>query len=421
MEYFDFYAYGIAAAVAFPALFFGPLGPALGVAVSLASTLLIAVGRVIGGIIFGHLGDTRGRMSSLVLALAVMGVSTLAIGLLPTYAEIGVIAPVLLLTFRVIQGIGLGGEWGGAMTWTRETVGKSRWSGLLTGGIIQTSIGWGTILSSGVGTLIILITGQAFFAAPWGSWRYLFYIGVTLLAIAAAIRLYLVDSPLFLMLKSARRTVRSPVSVAFKRHWRMILMFSFMIGTTFFNIPVQTYSLAYFASKGFPLSTATLATSVAGIGSIIGALWSGILADFIGRKRAGIIATSSTLLLVYPYWYCVASLNPTLVILSTMIFFCSYTSISGGFANLFTESFPTEVRTTAAGFSNQLPQLWSFFLASGVWTPLVTMMGAPAAYPYILLSVSVWCIGSLTLWASPYVKETKGKELAETRPEAAND
>lgn len=420
MEYFDYFAYGIAAAVALPSLFFGPLGPTLGVAISLASTLLLTVGRPIGGIIFGHLGDTRGRSNSLVLALAIMGISTLAIGLLPTYAEIGVMAPVLLLTFRVIQGIGLGGEWGGALTWARETVGKSRWAGFLTGGVVQTAPGWGTILAGGVGNLIIITTGQAFFVAPWGSWRYIFYIGAALLAISAIIRVRLLDSPLFLMLKSSGRTVRSPVSVAFKRYWRRIIMLSFIIGPINFVLIPQAYVFPYFASKGFPVATAALASSLSGIGIIVGTLCFGLLVDAFGRKRVGFISTLFAVLMVYPYWYFLTSLNPTLVIFGTILFALASQCISGVFPSFFTESFPTEVRQTAAGLSLQLTTFWNFILAIGVWTPIITMTGAAAALPYLLLTASMLCIVSLVLWALPSLKETKGKELVEIPLEGAS-
>ena len=419
MEYYDYYAYGIAAAVALPALYFGPLGPALGVAVSLATTFLGSIGRPIGGIIFGHLGDTRGRTSSLTLCLAVMGVATLAIGVLPTYAEIGVIAPVLLVTFRIVQGIGHGGEWGGAMTWTRETVGKSRWAGLLTGGVVQGAPGWGTFLANGITTLIILTTGQAFFVVPWGSWRYIFYIGATLLAIAAVIRLKLLDSPLFLMLKSAGRTVRSPVSVAFKRHWRRIIMFSFMLGGTSFTYMASSYVLPYFASKGFQVATATLASSLAGIGTILASLCFGLLADFFGRKRIGIVGTLFGISMVYPYWYCVASLNPILVIAGTFLFTFAWQSVNGAYPAFFTESFPTEVRQTGAGLSLQFNTVWNFVLATAIWTPIIAITGAAAAVPYLLLTGAMLCIISLILWSLPSMKETKGKELAETPPEGS--
>jgi MFS family permease len=417
MEYYDFYAYGVAAAVAFPALYFGPLGPALGTAISLASTLLLTVGRPIGGIIFGHLGDTRGRTSSLVLALTIMGIATLAIGLLPTYEQIGVMAPALLLALRVIQGIGLGGEWGGAMTWARETVGKSRWAGFLTGGVVQTAPGWGTFMSGGISTLIILATGQAFFAAPWGSWRYIFYIGAALLALAAVIRLKLLDSPVFRMLKNTGRTVKSPVSVAFRRYWRRILIFSFLANTIHFNFPVQTYVIPFLTSKNFPMGTATLALSLSGIGTILGTLLIGFFADYFGRKRAGFIATLVTVLTVYPYYYSQASAIPALVIAGAFMFSFWFQSISGVFPSFFTESFPTQVRQTAAGLSLQITTLWSFFISFGIWTPIIAMMGAAPAFPFILLTTTTWCIIPLILWISPYVKETKGKELAETLPE----
>lgn len=416
MEYYDYYAYGLAAAVAFPSLFFGPLGPALGTAIALASIVLLSAGRPIGGFIFGHLGDTRGRVSSLTLCLVIMGLSTLAIGVLPTYAEIGVLAPILLVTLRIIQGIGLGGEWGGAVTWARETVGKSRWGGLAVA-VVNTAPGWGTFLSGGITTLIILYSGQTFFATPWGSWRYIFYVGAALLAIAAVIRLSLLDSPMFLMLKSAGHTVSSPVRVAFRSYWRMIVMFSFMIGIINFQFIPTGYVLPYFTSKGFPVATVTLANSLGGIGTIIAALGFGVLVDLLGRKRVGFISTLFALLMVYPYWYSVTSLNPTLVLAGTVLFYASFNSMSGVFPAFFTESFPTKVRQTAAGLSLQLWAFWNFLLVFGVWTPVIGVVGAAAAVPYLLLIVSVWGIISLILWASPYARESKGKELVEALPE----
>ncbi len=192
IEWYDFFLYGTAAALVFNQLFFPQLDPVTGTLASFASYAVGFFARPLGGIIFGHFGDRLGRKSTLVATLVMMGAATCLVGLLPTYAQIGLWAPALLVLLRVVQGIAVGGEWGGAVLLVAEHAEPGRRGFHVS--LVQAGVGVGLLLANGVFTLCSKLDETAFMA--WG-WRVPFLLGSLLTLLGLFIRLRVLESPLF--------------------------------------------------------------------------------------------------------------------------------------------------------------------------------------------------------------------------------
>ena len=219
VEWYDFYIYGLASALVFAPLFFAEVPPSVGILLSFATFWIGFLSRPIGAIVFGHLGDRVGRKKALVSTLLLMGVSTVGIGLLPTYADVGVLAPVLLCVLRAVQGLAVGGEWGGAVLIATEHAKKER--GFLFGAFAQQGSPAGRILA----TLSFLAIGQLPSGAmlDW-AWRLPFLASAILVIVGLVIRLTLEESPEFAAMKSSRRTERLPLLALVRGHARPVLL-----------------------------------------------------------------------------------------------------------------------------------------------------------------------------------------------------
>ena len=219
IEWYDFYIYGTAAALVLGPLFFPNTSPAAGVLASFATFWVGFLARPIGGIVFGHLGDRLGRKTALVATLLLMGVSTLAVGLLPTYSSIGVLAPVLLVAARLVQGLAVGGEWGGAVLIASEHASKSK--RILYGAFAQQGSPAGQMLATGSFALIALLPEQDFLS--WG-WRVPFLVSAALVVVGLVIRLRIEESPQLDRLRSSGRTARFPLGELFREAKGMVLL-----------------------------------------------------------------------------------------------------------------------------------------------------------------------------------------------------
>lgn len=219
VEWYDFYIYGTASALVFGPLFFPDASPAIGVLLSFATFWVGFLARPLGGIIFGHIGDRVGRKKALVITMMLMGFSTLAIGLMPTYDTIGFAAPALLVLCRLIQGVAVGGEWGGAVLIATEHVGRRR--GYLFGAYAQQGSPTGQLLAS----LAFLIASQASddVFMSWG-WRIPFLASVVLIGVGMFMRLRLAETPAMEELKKSQNTVRFPLGEVVRKHTGLLLL-----------------------------------------------------------------------------------------------------------------------------------------------------------------------------------------------------
>ncbi len=289
IEFFDFYVYATAAVLVFPTLFFPTSDPTTGVLQSFATFSIAFFARPIGAIVFGHFGDRIGRKVTLVAALMTMGVSTVLIGFLPSYASIGVAAPLLLALCRFGQGFGLGGEWGGAVLLATENApeGKRSWYGMFP----QLGAPVGLFLSSAVFWLLLHFISQEDFIT-WG-WRVPFIASIVLIGIGLWVRLSITETPEFSEAVARNERVAVPVVEIFQNHKRSLVLGTFVALATFVLFYIGTAYLLSYNVKVLKISfvDALLVQVVASIFFGIFCPIAGLLSDRFGR-RAVLMATT---------------------------------------------------------------------------------------------------------------------------------
>ena len=351
IEYYDFLLYATASAVVFNKVFFSNLDPVLGTIASLGTFTTGYLARPLGGIIFGHFGDLLGRKRMLVITMSMMGIASTLIGVLPTYAQIGVWAPVLLIVLRVLQGVAVGGEWGGAVLMSAEhaTSRRGLWASFTNAGAPS-----GMVVSTLLLTLMGAVTTDAQFLS-WG-WRVPFLLSVVLLAIGLFIRLKVDETPVF---ATAGRSAGAPLLEVLRRHPKNLLL---AIGVGFGAFVAQgtltTYVLSYAVHAGFTRQTVLNAITVSSVGAVIGIIGYSALSDRIGRRPvviAGAVATAGVGFLLFPLIDSGSAGLLTLgVVLGQSV---AHPAMYGPLAALYTELFATRTRYTGASLGYQIAGL----------------------------------------------------------------
>jgi metabolite-proton symporter len=291
IEWYDFFLYGVAAALVFPKVFFPTADPFVSTLTAFSTYFVGFAARPLGAAIFGHFGDRIGRKATLVTTLLLMGLSTVAIGLLPGYAAIGIWAGVGLTLLRTLQGIGVGGEWGGAVLVTMEWGGSSGKRGLLTSGP-QFGVALGLVLANAMIAAMSALSGPAFL--DWG-WRIPFLLSIALVGAGLWIRLGLEETPVFSELKANQKIEKTPVIEVWRRHWREILLTALVrTGSQGPYYIFTTYVLVYgtevlHADRALLLNGVMIASSLS---MVTLPLWA-MVSDKIGRRNmilAGAVA-----------------------------------------------------------------------------------------------------------------------------------
>ena len=352
IEWYDFFLYGTAAALVFPKLFFPGSSPFAGVLLSFSTLFVGFAARPVGAAIFGHYGDRVGRKTTLVTTLVLMGVATFLIGLLPSYATIGVAAPILLTLLRIAQGIGVGGEWGGSVLMSMEW-GESHRKGLMAS-FPQLGVPIGLLLSTG---MIRLMTGvlspEAF--DSWG-WRVPFLLSFVLVLIGLYVRLRVLESPEFREVKKADAVVKRPFIEVLKEHPMEILTSAFVrmseqapfyIFITF----VLTYGTTILQIERNELLNYTLVAAAVGFISV--PLF-GYVSDRIGRRLMYGIGIVCTALFAFPYFGLLNTKVAGLVLVAIVVSLIFHDMQYGPQAALIAESFGTNLRYSGAGIGYQL-------------------------------------------------------------------
>ncbi|MDE2394373.1 MAG: MHS family MFS transporter [Burkholderiales bacterium] len=399
IEWYDFFLYGVLTPLALNKLFFPNLSPVMG---TLAAYTTFAVGfisRPVGGIIFGHYGDRLGRKTILILTMMIMGAATFLIGALPTTAQAGVIAPILLLLLRVMQGIGIGGEWGGAVLMTIEHAPAGKRS--LYGSWPQLGVPLGLMSSAGVVALLNLLPESDFIV--WG-WRVAFFVSALLVAIGLYVRLKVLETPDFERVRSENKIVPIPFVELMRSHGRQVLLTlgaRYVEGACFntfgvFIIYYVTHSLGL--TRGMALN-AVIISSATMLPFIIIA---GMLADRYGLKRVfatGTVAIALTS--VFAFWimdrYGAAHYGAILFAL-IVAFSIAYPMVYGTESSLFASQFDAHVRYSGVSFAYQ----FSGIFASGL-TPLIAtaLIDAGGGKPWLvvgyMLAVSAVSLVSVLL------------------------
>jgi len=411
VEWYDFFLYGSAAALVFGALFFPNSEPAAATLLAFGTYAVGFVARPLGGIVFGHFGDKVGRKKMLVSALLLMGVATFAIGLLPTYATIGIAAPLLLLACRLLQGFAVGGEWGGAVLMAAEHGDDARrgyWSSWP-----QAGVPLGNLLSAAVLWILATVQSEADFEA-WG-WRIPFLLSAVLVLIGLYVRLTIEESPVFAETKAeleakATGTPTMPLMTVIKKYPREVLIAMGMrvaenVSYYIWTIVVITYLTTYLELPNSYAITGVL------IGSAIQFVLIpvvGALSDKVGRRplyMAGAIGVGVWGFVFFPMLDTESETIIVLAILGGLLF---HTLMYAPQAAFFSELFGTSVRYSGASVGYQLASVFAGGLA-----PLISvaLLGSVEEKNSFLVAIYIAVCALISVVAVVVAKETRGSSL----------
>nr|GLK40040.1 MFS transporter [Rhodococcus wratislaviensis] len=395
VEYYDFFIYGTAAALVFPKLFFPDVSSSIGVLLSFATFGVGFLARPLGGIVFGHFGDRVGRKQMLVLSLVGMGVATMLMGLLPTYSQIGVAAPILLTVLRLVQGFAVGGEWGGATLMAVEHAPTAR-KGFF-GSFSQMGAPAGTSIATLAFFAVSQLSDEQFLS--WG-WRLPFLFSAVLIIIGLFIRLSLAESPDFAAVKERAEVVRMPIAEAFRKHWKEILL----VAGTYLSQGVFAYiCMAYLVSYGTTVAGISRSSALAGVfvaGLLAVVLYPvfGSLSDTFGRKTMYLLGAVLMGVVIGPAFALINTGNPWLFMLAqVLVFGIAMAPAAGVTGSLFTMIFDADVRYSGVSVGYTLSQLCGSAFAPTIAAALYTSTGSSDAIVTYLLIVSAISIVSVIL------------------------
>lgn len=387
IEWYDYFAYGNAAALVFGPLFFPEFSVLAGTLASLSTFAIGFLVRPFGGAVFGHLGDKIGRKAMLVLSLLIMGVATFAIGLLPTYAAIGVAAPILLVALRLVQGFAVGGEWGGAVLMAVEHAPEGRRG--FYGSWPQVGVPAGVVLSNLVFLGSAAALSEEQFLA-WG-WRVPFLLSIVLVAVGLFIRLKIEESPVFARVKETRTQARMPIIDVFRTYPKeVVLAGAAFMANNVTGYTVQVYMLSY-GTQVLGFSTSTMLTLVlitASIG-IFAILGFAALSDKVGRRKVFLTGAVCQALWALPFFWLIDTRSVVLIQIALIVMLLASYAMYGPMAAMFAEIFGTRVRYTGASLGYQLGSIIGGGFAPLIAASLFAATGTSLSVSVYIIAVTV--------------------------------
>ncbi|AEH81536.1 MFS transporter [Sinorhizobium meliloti] len=387
IEWYDFFLYGVIAGIVFNQLYFPAHDPLVSMVLAYATFAVGFVARPLGGIVFGHFGDKLGRKQMLVLTILIMGVATVLIGVLPTYEQIGVAAPILLLILRIAQGIGIGGEWGGAVLMAYEFAPENKRGYYAS--IPQIGLAIGLCLSSGVVALLSLLPDEAFMS--WG-WRSAFIGSVVLIVVGLYIRLKVAETPDFAAVKEEQQELKIPFVELIRTYPRNILlgMGARYVDGVFFNV-FAVFSIVYLSKHvQVDRTTALWLVCLSALVMVVAIPLFGKLSDRWGRPKTYAIGSLLLALVTFPAFMLMGSGSLPLIALALIVpFGIIYAMCYGPEAALFSDLFDVKVRYTGISFVYQ----FSGIFASGI-TPII------ATYLISYGDGSPWLLAAYVVFAA---------------------
>lgn len=399
-EWYDFLIYGTAAALVFNKLFFPQFDPMTGMLASLLAFSLGFIARPIGGILFGHFGDKYGRKNTLMATMLLMGVSTFAIGLLPTYNDIGIWAAVLLVVLRLLQGIAFGGEWGGASIMILEHSPKERRG--FYGSFIQMGYPLGVLLATGMYAVVTKMPDEDFMS--WG-WRIPFLVSIFLVAVGAYVRRNLDETPVFEQMKSKQTIVKTPFfETLFKEPKSLVLGIGLKVTEVTWAYLLTVFVVIYAVNNmNIPKSIMMDAVLIASAINVFAIPLFGWISDVVGRRKVYIVGSLISIAMAYPVFSMFVAGDILLAMIIGLVL--GNAVMMAPLAAYLPEIFKSNIRFTGASFGCQVAAAigGGVMPATAAW--LATAYGLTGvAYLMIVLSL-------ITLVSAITAGETAGKEL----------
>ncbi|MEO6088582.1 MAG: MFS transporter [Umezawaea sp.] len=392
VELYDFLLYGTASALVFDKLFFPSFDSRVGTLLSLATFGVGFVARPLGGVVIGHFGDRVGRRTMLVLTLTVTGIGTALIGLLPSYASIGIAAPILLVLLRLVQGFFLGGEQGGATLMTVEHAppGKAGWYGSWT--FLGSPLG--LVLASAAMSLAVAASGDDFLV--WG-WRLPFLFSLVLVGVGLYVRLSVQESPVFERARAEGGTVKLPVAVVLRNHWRTVLLGAGVnFGFNMFIFVLATFGTSYGTKQlGLPRSLLLNATLIGAFAQMVAILLFARLSDRVGRLPVMLGGATFLGVFAFPLFWLLDTRQPALVVLAMVIGFAGSAAIFGPMPAYYAELFGPKIRYSGVSLSYQLGAVLGGGLSPLIAAALLGVTQNQANWP-----ISLYLIGGALVSAA---------------------
>ncbi|WP_312178371.1 MFS transporter [Arthrobacter sp.] len=398
IEWYDFFIYATAAGLVFAQVFFAPAGESIGLLLAFASVGISFLFRPLGAFLAGHFGDKIGRRPMLVLTLILMGISTTLIGVLPTYETAGLLAPVVLLLLRILQGISAGGEWGGAVLMAVEHAPAHRRG--RAGSFPQLGVPLGMLLASGVTAVMTgwISPGAAFI--EWG-WRVPFLLSIVLIAVGYLVRRAVEESPVFTEIAEKKQQTKVPAAELFRKHWHLVLLAALVFA--------GNNAAGYMATGGFIPSYATgdsvgldrtdvlLAITFAAAMWFVFTLLAGYLSDRIGRKRTYLIGFGIQALMVFPLFWLIDTGSLPMLYLALGLFAVGLGLSYGPQAAWYSEIFPASVRFSGVSLSYALGAILGGAFAPTIAQALINSTGTSSSVSLYLLGMTAVSIVAVLL------------------------
>jgi MFS family permease len=411
IEYYDFFLYGLAASLVFGPQFFPSFAPATATLAALGTFLAGFLVRPVGALVFGHFGDRVGRKRLLVISLLTAGGATFAVGLLPTYATIGAAAPVLLVACRLVQGLGFGGEWGGAVLMAVEHAPPRR--RIVYGSLPQMGNPAGLVLATAVLLAFITLLPTDQFQA-WG-WRIPFLLSAALIITGLIIRVRLQESPAFTQARDTRALARFPLAELLRAHPRELVLGTLAVtASPAVGLLLYVYLVPYGQQVlHLPVTTMLILSGISGIGLILGIRSSAVVSERVGVRRMTVVGLLAVAVWAIPFFLLFDSGSLPAAAIAFAVFGFAVGVVNGPQATLLAELYPVRVRYSGASLALQLSSVLGGAIAPVASTALLAATGNG-----LFIGIWVIVISLISLVSVFYLRIGTGVDPSEKEPGA---